>query len=169
MMALPDWVEVPRRKNPRARGYDYATPGMYMITQVIQDRIPLLCRVVEGKTVLSGIGGLVSKHLQQCQGRFVDTQIDCYCIMPDHLHFILALNLNTGKRGSNVIDFMRVFKSLCTREYRALLPRYPSLPEQLFQRSYGDEVIEDEEELYGYRKYILENPLAYQLRREGRL
>jgi hypothetical protein len=37
----------------------------------------------------------------------------------------------------------------------------------LWQRSCDDEVIADEDELYGYRKYILENPLAQQLRRDG--
>ncbi|MCC7477605.1 transposase [bacterium] len=168
-MALPEWIEVPRRKNPRAKGFDYSTPGMYMITQCIQNRVPLLCRIEDSTPKLTAIGLLVERHLLQTVDRFADTELDCYCIMPDHFHFILSLSLKTGKKGTSVVDFMRVLKSLSTREYNIIRQQYSRLPEQFMQRSFGDEVIEDEEELYAYRKYILENPQAYQLRRDGHL
>lgn len=168
-MALPDWVEVPRRKNPRARNFDYATPGMYMVTQCVQNRVPLLSRIEAAKPQLTSIGVMLEKHLLRTADRFSDTEIDCYCIMPDHLHFILALSLKTGKAGTSLISFMQVFKSFSAREYIAFRERYPRLPRQFLQRSYGDEIIEDEDELYAYRKYILENPQAYQLKRDGHI
>ncbi len=140
-----------------------------MVTQCVQDRIPLLCRIEEGQPRLTRIGVMLEKHLLHTATRFPDTEIDCHCVMPDHLHFILALSLQTGKAGTSLVRFMQVFKSLSAREYITFREQYQRLPRQFLQRSYGDEVIEDEEELFAYRKYILENPQAYQLRRDGHL
>ncbi len=138
-----------------------------MITQCVHNRVPLLSRIEDSKLVLTRLGKMLERHLLEAAGRFDDTEIDCYCIMPDHLHFIISLSLKTGKPGTSVPDFMRVYKSLSTREYYELMKSHPSLPATFMQRSYGDEIIEDEEELYAFRKYILENPQAYQLKRDG--
>jgi REP element-mobilizing transposase RayT len=111
---------------------------------------------------LSGVGRLVQAQLLNTAKRSPDIEIGCYCLMPDHLHFILALSINTGRPGTSMVRFMQVFKSMTSRLYRQLRREGYDLPEMLLQRSYGDEVIADEVELFSFRRYIPDNAVAYQ-------
>lgn len=91
----------------------------------------------------------------------------CYCLMPDHLHFVCRLTddqvrlVNTGARGfqlEGVLDHLARFKSFTTSQSW----RY-GLQGGLWQKSSYDRVFDLEKPLVEVIEYTLENPVRKQL------
>jgi REP element-mobilizing transposase RayT len=88
--------ELPVRKANRLAGYDYSQNGAYFVTICIQDRQELL-----GKIVGATVPGRPSDELTEL-GKITDIaikhnnrenlRVDCYVIMPNHIHIIFASN-----------------------------------------------------------------------------
>jgi REP element-mobilizing transposase RayT len=66
--------------------------------------------------------------------------------MPDHVHLLL--------QGSDVIDFVRLFKGRMTPKAREIEPE-----RSLWQRSFYDHALRKEESLSEIACYIWENPV----------
>ncbi len=73
-------------------------------------------------------------------------KIYAWCIMPNHIHFLL--------QGSEIIDFIRLFKGKMTPDGRSL-----DRGRRLWQRSFFDHAIRREESLSKVVCYIWENPV----------
>jgi putative transposase len=73
-------------------------------------------------------------------------KIYAWCIMPDHIHFLL--------QGNEIIDFIRLFKGKMTPDGRSLDPG-----RRLWQRSFFDHALRREESLSKVACYIWENPV----------
>ena len=87
----------------------------------------------------------------------------CYCLMPDHLHFVCRLTeehmklVNTGPGGidrEGVLDHLSRFKSFTTNQSWKLGLRGP-----LWQRSSYDRVFDLAKPLEETALYTLENPV----------
>jgi len=72
-----------------------------------------------------------------------------YCFMPDHLH---ALVKGTD-RASDFRRFVRLFKQRSAFHWKR---RYGQI---LWQRSYFEHVLRDDEAMLGVARYILDNPV----------
>ena len=153
-------MEMPNRKSPRLKGYDYSTPGAYFITICVQDRKCILSRITEQshvsvKTELTKFGKIAQDTLVGLTGRYPFLSVDCFTIMPNHIHVMMVLtdSVRDYFRPTTVIDIVRVYKSLTSIECRKL-----GFEGKLFQTSFYDHVVrnrEDYEEIY---KYIEGNP-----------
>lgn len=86
----------------------------------------------------------------------------CYCLMPDHLHFVCRLTdedvrlINHGVHGvqqQGVLDHMARFKSFTTHESWKL-----GVHGQLWQKSSYDRVLDMEQPFEEVVQYTLENP-----------
>ncbi len=69
-----------------------------------------------------------------------------WCIMPDHIHFLI--------HGNDIIGFVRLFKGKMTPVARSLNPR-----RSLWQRSFFDHALRKEEAISDVACYIWENPV----------
>jgi REP element-mobilizing transposase RayT len=96
----------------------------------------------------------------------------CYCLMPDHLHFLFRLTqedvriLNAGARGEvieGVLDQLGRFKSYTTNQSWKL-----GLKGQLWQRSSYDRVFDLDWPFEEVAEYILENPVRRGLVKDWR-
>ena len=76
-----------------------------------------------------------------------DQQTLAYCLMPDHLHWLL-------NDATSMIRAVQRFKSLATIRARALGWR-----ESIWQRSYYDRVVRSEEDLMAVAWYLVANPV----------
>lgn len=124
--------------------------------------------------------------------RFPTIELDCYVIMPNHLHGILVIHnslpedpLQAQKRapatampqddqgahtaGETLGEMISTFKSLSTREYiRCARERgWPRFERQVWHRNYYEHIIRNECELGVVREYIVNNPLRWALDREN--
>ncbi len=94
---------LPKRKLVRIEDYDYSTPGAYFITVCTADRAKIFWSDRRGELYspanipLSDIGIIVDNEIQKLNTVYDAVRVDKYCIMPDHIHFILTIN--TDKDG----------------------------------------------------------------------
>ncbi len=144
-----------RKNKLRLTNYDYSSDGAYFITVCVKGRKQLLSRIVGGddhiapKVVLTPIGLKVQKYLVQIIG------IDKYVIMPNHIHLIIIQNKSGSMWSSNptnIPNIIRSFKMLVTKE----------LDISIWQTSYYDHIIRDEEDYLIKAQYIADNPAKWQ-------
>ena len=151
----------PERKQNRLADYDYSQPGAYFITVCTKDRKCILSTVVGGDahiapyTKLTTIGMVAEKYLKTIPG------VDQYVIMPNHVHMILWISAENFVKGpmwasaptkSNIAQLVRSWKILVTKE----------IGQALWQRSYYDHIIRDEQDYLIKAQYIADNPAKWQ-------
>ncbi|MCP3985146.1 MAG: transposase [bacterium] len=82
----------------------------------------------------------------------VPMEVLVWCVMPDHLHVVVA-----PKDGSNIVEWVRRFKGRVTADARRQGLR------NLWQRSFHDHVLRVEEAIAGVVSYVLANPVRAEL------
>ena len=115
---------------------------------------------------------------------FPGVVLDCFCIMPNHIHFIVWLNPVgaplAGARKENaatragaspaptLAEVVGAFKSIVATEWLKWLRQHaPHRSGRVWQRNYYERVIRNEDELSSIREYIHLNPLRWELDREN--
>lgn len=159
----------PQRRHPRLAGYDYHTPGSYFVTVCVQHRLPLLGAVTAGTMHPSPSGMMVQEAWQVLLDRHPGVLLDTAIVMPDHVHAIVVLEDEPGRHLS-LSDVVHRYKSLTTRRYAHGVRDFgwPRFAGTLWQEGFWDHVIRQESELATIRRYIVENPLRWDLRRADR-
>ena len=160
-------MDLPKRKHPRLKNYDYSTNGAYFITICTKNKEPLLGSAKEAihateetellgaeQMILSSAGKICKTYLENIPEIYEGVFLDCYVMMPNHIHMVLCLEAaaQSGGQGSGrptVQTIMHAFKRLSARQAGM----------ELWQTSFYDRVIRNEEELNRIRKYILGNPV----------
>jgi putative transposase len=86
--------------------------------------------------------------------RFEQERLHCwiytYCLMPDHLHFLI----NPAQEGVSVLDFTHQFKGKTTNFSWEI-----GWIGRLWQPRFYDHIVREEEDLLAIAEYILENPV----------
>jgi len=174
----------PHRRSPRLREYDYAQPGAYFVTIVVQNRSCLFGDVIEGTIQLSASGKLIKHWWRELKNRFATVETDEFVVMPNHLHGIIMIGdpavgadrrvgpLHAGNGahiGAPLPAIMQWFKTMTTNEYIRGVKQFGWRPfqRQLWQRSYFDHIIRTEASLNRIRQYIIENPARWDFDREN--
>ena len=156
--------ELPVRKKIRLQGYDYSTPGYYFVTVCVEDGHEMLGRITVGATVpgrpcmeLSEVGGCVDSAIKYYITNNV-INIDKYVIMPNHIHLIiiiqseLGIQSESGDRGRSPLQYkVRSLKSYITKQ----------IGYSMWQKSFYDEIIRNEEAYQNIWRYIDNNPAKW--------
>ena len=151
---------LPVRKPNRLKGYDYSQNGAYFITICVKDRRELLGKiVVRGDahiapyTQLSQYGTVVERYINGITG------IGKYIIMPNHIHMIIFIRSDengtmwsSSPTTQSVPQLIKSFKTLVTKEIGV----------SLFQRSYHDHIIRNEQDYLSIWQYIDTNPVKWE-------
>ena len=146
----------PVRKRNRLIGFDYSTPCAYFITICTDKRRNLLCDIVGGgaldapKTSLTEAGKIVEHYILSAS-KMPGITVDKFVIMPNHLHMIVFVERGVegaAPYNAQIPRFVGALKRLCHKE----------TGKTLFQRSYHDRVIRDENEYRKIWQYIDTNP-----------
>ena len=164
--------QYPRRKRIRLPEFDYGANYRYFITICTQDRAKILSSIVVGeglappKINLSVYGELVREELFQLQDRFSSVSIDKYVIMPNHVHIILRLEDAGGASPSptaeatshslTLHEVICAFKSLSVRRCKQA-----GFRGKVWQRSFYDHVIRNEDDYRSIWEYIDNNPARW--------
>jgi putative transposase len=161
-------VEMPKRRSPRLRGFDYSRGGAYFVTLCSKDRKCLFGEIVEVRMQPSNIGSLVAACWNDVFDAHPFVSLDHWILMPNHLHAIVRLDDSTlwtkplwkviatfkAKSTSKVRTFMG--SAACSTLGAALAARL-----ELWQRSFYEHVIRDENELLRIRQYVVDNPAQW--------
>lgn len=153
----------PNRKSIRLKNYDYSSNGYYFVTICTQNREKLFGEIV-GATLCGRPNyphKMIEKWLFEIQNKYLNTKIDYYVIMPDHIHFILFIE--GDHTGSPLQDIIGWFKTMTTNDYIKGVKNklYEPFNKHFWQRNYFEHVIRNENDLFECRKYIEQNLLKW--------
>ena len=149
--------KIPKRKRNRLLDFDYSTGGAYHIVLCSKDRELIFSEINDntyeinlteiGKTVEESINFLSNKPNQN---------VEKYVIMPNHIHIILMLD-ELKEKSTNYSNRLSVFVSSLKRftNRKTLM--------DLWQRSFYDNIIRDEENYLEIWQYIDENPMKWSI------
>lgn len=164
MAEMNNEKQLPKRKQNRLKEYNYSADGWYFITICTKGRMPILSRIV-GSDILGApqvqllaCGKIVEKNLQQLQTFYVNIKVEQYVIMPNHVHMILSVSNNGApgmspptKQCATIPLFVATLKRFCNKEFG----------EQIWQRSFYDHIIRDQNDGAEISRYIYENPIKW--------
>ena len=146
-------MELPNRKPNRIEGYDYSQDGAYFVTICTQDRKKILSQVVgdDAHIVPKPYGRIVEKYIRNVN------EIEKYVIMPDHIHMIIRLDngsmwastpTDIKPQHNRISNIVRSIKTLTAKE----------IGKPIFQRSYYDHVVRNQQDYNEIWEYIENNP-----------
>lgn len=172
--ALHTNVNMEHRKKNRLTDFDYSQPGAYFITVCTKGHQCILSTIVgadahigpdtppsvgvdahiDPGVALSPTGMVVEKYIKTIPG------IGAYVIMPNHVHMILHISATNIVQGpmwasaptqAKIPSLVKSWKILTTKE----------LGRSIWQRSYYDHIIRDEQDYVTKVQYIEENPAKW--------
>ena len=149
----------PNRKPTRLRGFDYSENRLYFVTICTQGRRGILADICRGGALLLPIGEIVNREIGYLSQTF-ELSVDKYVIMPNHVHMILFLH-GEGS-ASTLSDVLCSLKSRSTKQANRMEGQ---AGRKIWQRSFHDHIIRDENDYLKIWQYIDENPLKWELDR----
>ncbi len=130
-----------RRSSPRLTSFDYSGGYRYHVVLITHDRAP----VFDDPHWASR-----AAELLLTTARATGFEINAYCVMPDHIHFLAA---GDAERQSSLQALAHRFKQALGFEFKQATAR------ALWQRSYYEHVLRPAEQVTPYVTYIIGNPV----------
>jgi putative transposase len=130
---------VPFQHAPRVKTFDYRGLHRYFLTICCKTREPTL---VGDATIDPVVMSLRRTAVEK------DFDVIAYCLMPDHLHMFAEARAEDG----DCAEFVRLFKQRSGYHWKRQSGR------QLWQRSYFDRVLRNDESAVDVVRYIVNNP-----------
>ncbi|HSN94812.1 MAG TPA: transposase [Anaerolineaceae bacterium] len=148
-----------KRKSPRLQEYDYSTAGAYFLTICTLERRNLFWLDGYKKENQSGYpaclntnGRMAFELVQIAAKSFADLIIHKFVVMPNHIHLLIQHEGSQG-RQTNISEYIAVLKSLISKEIHKA-----DADVRVWQRSFYDRVMRNEEEMERVSQYIDANP-----------
>ena len=157
----------PQRKSLRLKEYDYNQAGYYFVTICTKGKIHCLGEVVGSAAPcappivrLSQFGKITEKYIQLIGIHNKGVNVDKYVIMPNHLHAIIIITDSggqgsarpTNKTSGTLSRIVHGFKRLTNKESEV----------KMWQTSYYDHIIRNEQDYLRVWKYIDLNPAKWE-------
>ena len=162
-------MEHPERKVNRLSEYDYSTGGAYFVTICTQDRKKSLSNIVgNGFPVPKPYGIIAEKYIAQIPEKYPSVTADKYVIMPDHIHLLLRFDwdLGTGNPSPTLGNVIGWYKYQVTKQINI---QAKTEGVRIFQRSYYDHVIRNQQDYDEIWQYIDNNPRKWFLQKHNLL
>ena len=163
------------RRPSRLQHFNYSQPGGYFITICAHNRRCLFGVVKEDRVVLNEAGRMIIEVWSNLPSKFPKIVLDRYLLMPNHFHAIILIQRHPyGLSEEMDIDpatslprVIQWFKTRTTNEYIDGVKHHAWKPYtgKLWQRSYYDRIIRNDNELRRIREYIELNPMKWSLDR----
>ena len=166
-------MDLPKRKQIRLRAYDYSAPGAYFVTICTHDRRCILSSIAVGalheapaiSVRLTQLGQIVDETIRSLPERYSDLTVDQYVVMPNHIHLLLRIRAERALREAplredgtrsllaKAVGYLKMNSSKRIHEIK------PEM--QVWQRSYHEHVIRNEEDYRQIWEYIDTNPARW--------
>ena len=146
--------QYPKRKTTKIPGFDYSSVQAYFVTTVAAGRKRIFSRIDSGGQIeLFPAGKVVQSHIEMLPSHYECVQVQKYVIMPDHVHLVIFIGQNDDRKRPSMNQIMAAFKAGVSRQ----------IGQPVWQRSYYDHIIRDQQDYDEVWKYIDNNPLQWVL------
>lgn len=145
------------RKEYRLKNYDYSNPGSYFFTVCTKERKNYFWKRVGASIgrpsdiVLSDYGKHVDEAIKNIPKIYSSVTVDCYVIMPDHIHILLTVHSDSNGRPMDAPTTERIFK-----QFKGYITRRVGF--SIWQKLYYDHVIRNQQDYFEHVLYIQDNP-----------
>ena len=157
-------MNLPKRKPTRLKKFDYSSEGYYFVTICTQNRKNILSDIIVGEGFplpqLTTKGKIAEKYIIDVNKKYSCIKIEKYVIMPNHIHLILSIE-NDG-RGNPSPTISNVIGWLKYNITKQINKTHNKVGENIFQRSFHDHVIRDEDDYLKIWNYIDTNPQKWE-------
>ena len=150
------------RKPNRLRNYDYSSNGMYFITVCTKGKAHIFGNIV-GATIgrlagmqLSPYGKITKQSIENINNHYPAVFVDKYVIMPNHIHLILQIDTYNGNRRPMVAPTI----STVVQQLKGCVSKQAGF--SLWQKTFHDHIIRDENDYEKIWEYIDTNPLKWE-------
>ncbi|MDR1800303.1 MAG: hypothetical protein LBQ95_00425 [Lachnospiraceae bacterium] len=157
--------ELPTRKPNRLAGYDYSQNGAYFITICAKDREQIFGRIttdgvgancVRPCVRQSETGNIVLSEIERLNVAYPSVNIDCFVVMPNHVHMIIVIDKNGGiNKNDGRTQFAPTISRIIKQWKGAISKQIGFSP---WQKSFHDHIIRNEQEYIKIAEYIENNP-----------
>jgi REP element-mobilizing transposase RayT len=168
-----------RRRSIRLKGYDYSQPGAYFVTICAHNREMLFGDIIDNAMIMNEYGEMVEYTWYDLHNHNHNIKLDDFVIMPNHVHGVIIINgigpdaVGAGSKPApttmnhkqhGLSEIIRQFKTFSARHINKIR-QSPGI--HVWQRNYYEHIVRDENELNRIRKYIIENPLNWDMDNEN--
>jgi REP element-mobilizing transposase RayT len=152
------------RSDTRLLGYDYSAPGIYFITIVQKNWLPLFGEVNSNGVNLSPAGEMVIRVWQEMAFAFPWMVHDEYVLMPDHFHALVVLGSEPKiEARASLGTIVQRFKTISTYRYGTGVKESNWQPYigKLWLQNYYERVVRNRSEYEKFQEYIKANPYRW--------
>lgn len=105
-------------------------------------------------------GNIAKEQIELLESCYSGIKIDRYVVMPNHIHLLISIKASTigASPCPTISDVVCAFKSITTR----LCKKTGFTEKHLFQSSFHDHIIRDENDYIKIAEYIDENVLCWE-------
>ena len=168
--------QLPIRKSPRLKDYDYSQNGAYFITICTYRREHSFGEIIDDEMYLSEMGKIAHSCWKQVPDHFPQVEIDAFIVMPNHVHGIILIgdqpasetNVGTryassaprpnGAKSGSLGAIIGSYKSAVTKQIRDFQKTSDTI---IWQERYHDHIIRNIESLDKIRAYTVNNPALW--------
>jgi len=169
---MPANKELPDRRFPRRAGFDYSSAAIYFVTICTNEKRVLFGRIAGSQILANRFGKIVQETWHELPDHYSRVHLDCFALMPNHVHGVLALvdPVGAGLRPARVqthhglSEIIRAFKGFSSR---AISELNPSLRSAVWQRGFYDHIIRNADDLANVRRYVYQNAARWEFDREN--
>jgi REP element-mobilizing transposase RayT len=168
------------RKLNRHRNFNYSLPGSYYVTICTDRHINWFGHIANNQVMLNNYGQMAYNLFQNLPHFYPNITIDCFIIMPNHIHGIICIQQNVGtglcpvlndvgtgqrpvptimKKYGLLSKIINGYKNFLIKTIRQQYNNY----QFQWQRSFYDRVLRNQNELEHARWYIKNNPGKHSL------
>ena len=148
-----------RRKPNRLEGYDYSACGAYFITICTQKRQHIFWEeenvgAATGRPPLTDAGRIAQTAIRDIPKHYRAVAVDHFVVMPNHIHLLLVIRTEEDRRPVAAPTIGRVVNQL-----KGIISKH--IGRSVFQKSYHDHIIRDQEDYLIRWNYIDTNPARW--------
>lgn len=156
----------PERKNIRLPNYDYSQNGAYFITICTHNRKKIFGDVGADSISARTVAEVFEEVISSYQNVFAPK----YVVMPDHFHALIVIERADMESAPTLSEIVQAFKRYSTVRISGLVKKGLVQPyeEKVWQRSYYDHVIRNQQDYNEIWDYIANNPLKWAIEKRGR-
>lgn len=174
----------PHRKILRLKDYDYSQQGAYFVTLCSERRKNLFGIISGGEMQLVEHGKTLAATWDALGQRFPNIELDSFIVMPNHIHGIIRIvGAGSPRPGKGIAkaqggetpplqEKASLSKNMAYFKYQTtkLINELRGTPGiKIWQRSFYEHIIRDDESFNRISEYIATNPLRWDLDRENPL
>lgn len=156
-----------KRKPNRLPEFDYSQNGAYFITICTRDKQKIFwiddksqnsvgADIIRPHDKLNDLGLIVECAIEQITEYYPNTMIDKYVIMPNHVHILMRIE--NDEFNGRIISAPTI--SIIIGQMKRWVSKQIAYP--IWQKSFHDHVIRDEEDYRRIWQYIDTNPVKWE-------